>query len=159
MTCADVAEVLDAFVDAELPPPMLVAVARHAATCGGCEQLVRELTAAHDALERTVNAEAEALDLGAVWPAVARAADRIDARRRWLRRARTAPVWGVGLAAAIALFFLQSPVREPVHMAARPKPNQAVFERIDSGGNRFELRRDRKYGTTLIMVSADQAPQ
>ena len=159
MTCADVAQLLDAFVDAELPPPMLVAVARHAGTCGACEQLVRELTAAHDALERTVNAQADALDLGGVWPAVAVAADRIDARRRWLRRARTAPVWGVGLAAAIALFFLQSPVRGPQPTIAHARPNQAVFERIDTGGNRFELRRDRKYGTTLIMVSADQAAQ
>jgi hypothetical protein len=40
-------------------------------------------------------------------------------------------------------------------VAARPaRPNQAVIERINSDGRRFELRRERKLGTTLIMVSA-----
>src|SRR5207247_2105358 len=34
MTCAEVEGLLDAFVDAELPAPALLAVARHA---GGCE--------------------------------------------------------------------------------------------------------------------------
>ena len=41
-------------------------------------------------------------------------------------------------------------------MAAHVRPNQAVIERIDSEGGRFELRRERKNGTTLIMVSATQ---
>jgi hypothetical protein len=39
-------------------------------------------------------------------------------------------------------------------MATRARPNQAVIERIDSEGGRFELRRERKNGTMLIMVSA-----
>ncbi|HJQ74921.1 MAG TPA: zf-HC2 domain-containing protein, partial [Gaiellaceae bacterium] len=73
MTCADVGQLLDAFLDAELPAPMLLEVARHAAACPECEGAVRELTSIRDAVERTVRAEAEALDLGRVWPAVAAA--------------------------------------------------------------------------------------
>jgi hypothetical protein len=39
--------------------------------------------------------------------------------------------------------------------AARPRPNQTVIDRLDSDSARLELRRERKYGTTLIMVSAE----
>src|SRR5689334_11299137 len=100
MTCDDVTQLLDAFVDTELPPPMLVAVARHAAGCTACDVAVRDLSSVHDAVERTLAADAETLDLSRVWPAVAAAADRVDARRAWVVRLRTAPVWS---AAALAL--------------------------------------------------------
>lgn len=154
MTCADVADLLDRFVDAELPAPMLLAVARHAGTCPACDTAARELTAVRDLLGRTVQSEADAIDLSGVWPAVARAADRIDTRRTWVRRMRLAPVWGVGLAAASALFWLRATTPEPVRVAERPpRRNQAVIERIDSTSP-LELRRDRKDGTVLIMVSA-----
>ena len=157
MTCADVADLLDRFVDAELPAPMLLAVARHAGGCAACDAAVRDLTAIRETLERTVQAEAEALDLAGIWPAVMRSAERIDARRAWVRRVRLAPVWGVGLAAASALFWLRS-TPAPVRIAERPpRQNQAVIERLDTGAAPFELRRDRKYGTTLIMVNAPAA--
>jgi len=153
MTCADVADLLDRFVDAELPAPMLLAVARHAGACPACDTAARELTSVRDALGRTVQAEADRLDLSGVWPAVARTADRIDARRAWARRMRLAPVWGLGLAAASALFWLRA-TPEPVRVVERaPRRNQAVIERIDSASP-LELRRDRRDGTVLIMVSA-----
>lgn len=158
MTCGDVTDLLDAFVDAELPPPMLVAVARHAAGCGACDTQMRELAVLHETLERRGRGAIEAVDLSGVWPSVEAGLDRIDARRAWGRRLRSAPMWGaVAAMAAGALVWMRGGVPEPAHLAARPaRPNHAVIERIDSiDGARFELRRDRKYGTTLIMVSAD----
>ena len=153
MTCADVTDLLDRFVDAELPAPMLLAVARHAGAGPTCDTAARELTVVRELLGRTVQPEAERLDLSAVWPAVARAADRIDTRRTWVRRVRLAPVWGVGLAAASALFWLRT-TPEPVRVAERPaRRNQAVIERIDSASP-LELRRERKDGTVLSMVSS-----
>ena len=158
MTCGEVEALLDAFVDAELPAPMLLAVARHAGGCGACDTAVRELTALREAVERSVAGEAEALDLSRVWPAVRKGIDRHDARAAWRRRLGTVPAWGLALAAAAsAVFWLRSPGPEPARVAARPRPNQTVIERIDSSGP-FELRRERKNGTTLIMVSADGDP-
>jgi len=155
MTCGDVAQMLDDFVDAELPTSQLLAVARHAGSCPSCDLAVRELSALHDAIERSAREEVDALDLGGVWPAVSDGITRVEARRRWTRRLRAAPAWGVGLAAAAsAAFWLLAPAPELPRIAS-PRKNQAVIERIDSGGARFELRRERKYGTTLIMVSAD----
>jgi anti-sigma factor RsiW len=156
MTCAQVSELLDPFVDAELPAPMLLAVARHAAACPTCDTAVRELSVLHDVVERTARQEADTLDLSGVWPAVERAADRIDARGAWRRGLAKAPLWGIGLAMAASAFFWLRPASDPVRIAERPpRPNQAVIERLDSDGTRFELRRERKNGTTLIMVSAD----
>jgi len=158
MTCGEVEALLDAFVDAELPAAMLLAVARHAGACTACDAVVRELTTLREVVERSVAAEAEALDLSRVWPAVSQGIERLDARVEWRRRLRTAPAWGVALAvAASAVLWVRSPGPEPQRVAARPRPNQTVIERIDSSGH-FELRRERKNGTTLIMVSADGDP-
>jgi anti-sigma factor RsiW len=159
MTCGDVAQLLDAFVDAELPAPTLLAVARHAGACPSCDLAVRGLTTLHDTIERTARDEADALDLSGVWPAVEQRIEHGDARRRWVRRARRVPAWGLALAAAASVFFwfqAPSPLSEqPTRIAARPRPNQTVIERINSDSPRFELRRERKFGTTLIMVSTD----
>ena len=156
MTCADVARLLDAFVDAELPAPMLLAIARHAGSCSSCDAAVRDLTTLHEAVERSAREEAESLDLSGVWPGIARGIERAETRRLWLRRLRIAPALGIGLAAAAsAVFWFRAPALEPARVASRPRPNQAVIERLDSEGARFELRRERKYGTTIIMVSAD----
>jgi anti-sigma factor RsiW len=155
MTCADVAQLLDAFVDAELPAPMLLAVARHAGGCAACDAAIRELTALHEAVERTLRSGVESLDVSGVWPGVEAGLAREEARRAWRRRLRRAPVWGAVAAVAAGTFFwLGVPAHEPARLAAQPRPNQAVIERIDSEGGRLELRRERKYGTTLIMVSA-----
>jgi anti-sigma factor RsiW len=155
MTCGDVAQLLDAFVDAELPAPMLLAVARHAGACPSCDIAVRELTELREVVERSSQEDAAALDLSGIWPAVSEGIDRIDARRAWMRRLRSAPAWGLALAAAAsAVIWFRTPADEPARVAAR-RPNQAVIERIDSDSARFELRSERKLGTTLIMVSAD----
>jgi anti-sigma factor RsiW len=162
MTCGDVAQLLDAFVDAELPAPTLLAVARHAGACPSCDVAVRALTTLHDSIERTAREDADALDLSSVWPAVEQSIERGESWRRWMRRARRVPAWGVALAAAASVFFwVQSPPapsQQQHQQQARivpPRPNQTVIERINSDSPRFELRRERKLGTTLIMVSTD----
>ena len=163
LTCEDAAPLLDAFVDAELEGPTLVQVARHAAACQTCDTSLRELVALQEAVGRHGRAAGESLDLSGLWPALEPQLEHIDAQRAWRRRLRSGRVWsGVGLAlAASALFFLtgQEPTSPPV-VARAPRPNQAVIERIDTTGGRFELRRERKNGTTLIMVSAtgDELP-
>jgi anti-sigma factor RsiW len=155
MTCADVAELVDAFVDAELPGPTLLAVARHAGTCPACDSTLREVTSLHETVEHVVKTDADGLDLSGVWPSVAQRIGGIDSRRTWLRRARSAPALGFALAAAAAAAFwiVASPV--PVHVAARIRPNNAVIERLASDGARTEIRRERKNGTVAILVSAD----
>ena len=155
MTCGDVAEVLDAFIDAELPGPMLLAVARHAGGCPDCDGALREAAAFRETLERATRVEAETLDLSGVWSSVADRIDRVDARAAWRRRLRAAPAWGAALAAAAALatvWLRPASTPEPVRYAA-PRANNAVIERLNTGGLPFQIRSDRKYGTTAIVVN------
>jgi hypothetical protein len=160
MTCEDASPLLDAFVDAELEGPALIDVARHAAGCASCDGTLRELLALHEVVGRRGRAEAESLDLSGLWPALEPELDRADARRAWRRRLRSTPVWGGLALAASALFMLSGPAEKRPMQVAHARPNPAVIERIDSEGSRFAIRRERKNGTTLIMVSAtaDDAP-
>jgi anti-sigma factor RsiW len=153
LTCLEVAPLIDAFIDAELPRPTLLEVARHAGGCAACDRTLRELGELCEAVGRTERADAEALDVPDLWPGVARQVARQEVRRLWRRRLRAAPAWGMAAAAAAAvLLWVRGAPEEPARVAARPRPNQAVIERLD-GTARVELRHERKNGTTLIMVS------
>jgi hypothetical protein len=154
MTCEEASPLLDAFVDAELEGAALIDVARHAAACKSCDAALQELIALHETLGRHGRADGESVDLSGLWTALEPRLAQTDARRAWRRRLRAAPVWGGLAIAASALFFLSGPQQRPTQVAAHVRPNQAVIERIDSDAGRFELRRERKNGTTLIMVSA-----
>ena len=85
-----------------------------------------------------------------------RAADRpLGDAWRVAPRSRQLPVWGaVAALAAGALLWLRTPQPETVRVT-HARPNQAVIERlVSSEGARVGIMKDRKYGTTLIMVSA-----
>jgi anti-sigma factor RsiW len=151
VTCGDVTQLLDAFVDGELPTPMLLAVARHAGGCAGCERAAAEVSRLHDAVEGTFRADAEALDLSTVWPALEAKLDRVDTMRNWRRRLRSVPAWGAAVAvAAAAVFWLRTstPVTSPTRVVQRP--NHMVIDRLE--GAPFQVRRERKQGTTVIWV-------
>jgi hypothetical protein len=155
LTCGDAAAMLDAFVDGELERAALIDVARHAAVCRRCDGTLRELMALHDAIGAQGRVTADAVDLSGLWPALLPELDRADARRMWRRRLRAAPVWGGLAIAATALLWLGTTrPTSTTQVAARARPNHAVIERIDTDAGRIELRRERKNGTTLIMVSA-----
>src|SRR5262249_28971844 len=94
MTCADVDQLRDAFVDAELPGPMLLAVAAHAGSCAPCDQALRELGAVREAVQQVIERESDGLDLSGVWPAVATRVARAERWRTWRSRARRLPAWG-----------------------------------------------------------------
>ena len=112
MTCAEAEQLLDSFVDAELPGSMLLEVARHAGSCPACDRAVREVTTLRESVERVVRREVEGVDLSGVWPAVERRIGRSGTRGVWRHVHRQLP------------------------------------------GARVGIMKDRKYGTTLIMVSA-----
>ena len=164
MTCGDVDQHLDAFVDSELPPPMLLEVARHAAGCSACETAIRQLETIRRMLAETVRADVADLDLSGVWPRVSTQINGSRARRTWQRRLRTVPAWGAVLAAAAsAVFFVRVARHEPGRLAstqpqqiasrpqARTPQNLAYIDRL--AGKDVSIRREPKAGTTLIWVN------
>ena len=161
MTCGDVETLLDAFLDSELPPPMLIAVARHAGGCSECDQTIRSLTSIRDAVADTVRRDAEEVDLSNLWSRIDVAIDAVDRRRRWRERLRGAPKWAVGIAmaAGLALAALQyrdngtaTGVRVTQHKAF-PR-NHAWIDRV--AGRDVMLRQQPKDGTTVIFVNYAQ---
>jgi anti-sigma factor RsiW len=160
MTCADLEQHLDRFLDTELPPPMLLEIARHAAACPSCEETVRQMTSLHDAVARVAREEAAGLDLSGIWPGVATRIERMSARRAWARRLRSAPVWAATLAAAASLALWVRAPEPPAQIASAPRvvraatrmsPNMAYIDRL--AGKGLSVRREPKAGTTIIWVN------
>jgi len=173
MTCPDVEQLLGAFVDTELPPPQLLDVARHAATCPACDAAIRELTEVRASVAALLEREVRQLDLSGVWPAVDAAIDQQVPRRPRLVALRgTAPartrMWAALMAvAATAFLWLRGPSthphpgRQPVTVASASSgrasriSNDAGIDRI--AGRGITMRREPKSGTTIIWVSSNSA--
>lgn len=171
MTCPDVEQLLGAFVDTELPPPQLLDVARHAATCPACDATIRELTELRASVAALLEREVRRLDLSGVWPAVDAAIDQqVPRAPRLLALRRTAPaatrVWAALMAvAATAFLWLRGPSthpqpgKQPVTMASaagtRPQriSNDSWIDRI--AGRGITMRREPKSGTMIIWVSSN----
>ena len=161
MTCGDVETLLDAFLDSELPPPMLVAVARHAGGCSGCDETIRSLTSIREAVADTVRRDAEAVDLSGLWSRIDVAIDSVDRRRRWGERLRGAPMWVAGMAVAaglalVAMNYPGPPVKTQGPTVARnnfPR-NHVWIDRV--AGSNVMLRQQPKDGTTVMFVNYAQ---
>lgn len=168
MTCADVQQLIDGFLDTELSPPMLLDVARHAASCASCDADVRDLTELREIMVRNSETAVDALDLSGVWSTVAAgiARDEVTAARR--RRWKSIPAWApVAALAASLLVWVSIPgdvptaqAPAPVEVASVPKPfrpvsrqqrNHAYIDRL--AGKDIAVRREPKSGTTIIWVN------
>ena len=170
MDCPDIEQLLDAFVDSELPPPQLLEIAQHANACAACEVAIGERTALRQFVAALVEQEASRLDLSGVWPAVEATIGQpapVTARIIALRRTVPAlPAWGALAAlAAGVVFWLSGPTtrvaprvasRQPVAAermasarAIRPA-NHADIDRLS--GRDIAVRREPKNGTTIIWV-------
>ncbi len=178
MNCTDVSTLLDPFLDTELPPPMLLAVARHAGTCTTCDAAIREMTELRELVARGNAAAVDALDFGGVWSAVEAGVDRHDAALARSRRLRALPMWGTmaAMAAGLLLWMGQiEPPKAPTPSAARPQQvarvdrapsiaheksilssrkvdNHTYIDRLRAE-RAVDVRREPKSGTTIIWVN------
>lgn len=167
MTCAEAEPLLDRFLDRDLDPAELVAVARHTDGCAQCDRQLRELTAIGRALATTVAAEAANVDLRAVWPAVDAGIARVEQGRR-VRRLRSIPLVAGGLAIAASLMLTLWPRHTLDHPSGGAggggshirfaRANDAQFDRFRGHG--ATIQREPKEGTTLIWVNYNpESPQ
>lgn len=165
--CTDVAELLEAFVDSELPPDELLRVARHAGQCARCDGVVRGLLAVRDAVVADADRLIAGVDPSRVWAGVDAAITRIDGQAEWRRRneARRMPsssrrmtVWGsiAAVAAGVALFVgmpqgerPKGTVPTPAQQVAKNKriPNHVIIDQL--AGRDISVKRDDKVGTMI----------
>lgn len=169
MTCDDVQQHIHRFLDTELPPPMLLAVARHAGGCSACEARIRELSDLGDALRADVDAALATFAMADVWAGVAKGLDAHDAELARARRRRALPLWGSGLAAAAVLVAMLDILPRPgtgsgpqaarVQPPVQPVRQVAAIDRL-AVENRHEVqvRRDQKGFTLIALGAGNEAP-
>lgn len=170
MNCTDVSTLLDPFLDTELPPPMLLAVARHAGTCTTCDAAIREMTELRELVARGNAAAVDGLDLRSVWSAVEAGIDRHDASQARSRRLRALPMWGTmaAMAAGLLLWMGQieapkGPTPTPGKQIARADKGKSILSsrKIDNhtyidrlrAERAIDVRREPKSGTTVVWVN------
>jgi anti-sigma factor RsiW len=133
MTCSDIGQLLDAFVDTELSPPQLLDVARHAAVCTACDRAIRDLTGLRQSVAALVERESGDLDLSGIWPAV-EAAIRVPARSSgrivpFGRRVQAVPLWGAVIALAASVFvWLSGPSSELATQVSKQVSSQVATQ-------------------------------
>jgi anti-sigma factor RsiW len=169
--CTEVGELLDAFVDSELPPEELLRVARHAGQCARCDASVRGLLAVREAVVADTNRLIDGVDLSRVWAGVDAAITRVDGQAEWRRRgearratfgARRITIWGsmAAIAAGVALFVGMPPSERPRSASAPPPaqiaknkrvPNHVIIDQL--AGKDITLKRDDQKGGTMIWVN------
>lgn len=163
MTCDDVQQHIHRFLDTELPPPMLLAVARHAGGCSACDTRIRELSDLGDAVRADADAALETLDMRDVWAGVVKGLDAHDAETTRRRRLRALPLWGSGLAAAAVLVALLdgSPrpnVPAPSAQVPQPVRQVAAIDRLAVENHQVSVRRDQKGFTLIALGDGNEAP-
>lgn len=164
MTCDDVQQHIHRFLDTELPPPMLLAVARHAGGCSACEARIRELSDLGDLLRADADASLASLDMTGVWAGVEKGLDAHDAEVSRSRRLRALPLWGSGLAAAAVLVALldgsPSPngSTTPPHVQPPPRQVAAIDRLAVENRHQVSVRRDQKGFTLIALGAGNEAP-
>ncbi len=170
MTCDDVQQHIHRFLDTELPPPMLLAVARHAGGCSACEARIRELSDLGDALRADVDLSLATFDMSGVWAGVAKGLDVHDGEMARARRRRALPLWGSGLAAAAVLVAMLDlfprVVQTPPHdqtatqgHVTQPERRAAAIDRLAvEKSQEVSVRRDHKGFTLIALGSVNEAP-
>jgi anti-sigma factor RsiW len=169
MTCDDVQQHIHRFLDTELPPPMLLAVARHAGCCSACDARIRELSDLGDLIRADADAALASLDMSGVWAGVEKGLDAHDAEVAHRRRLRALPLWGSGVAAAAVLVALldNSPAPKPsISDMARQTPTVqqpvrqvAAIDRLAvENRHQISVRRDQKGFTLIALGAGNEAP-
>ncbi len=156
MACPDVEQLLDAFVDTELPPPQLLDVARHAATCATCDDAIRSLTALRQSVALLLERDGSDLDLSGVWPGVEAAIGTGRPRRGIVlglpRAIRSAPVWGAAMALAASLvFWFSAPSQRAPSQMANQAANQAANQVANQAAK--QMQASEPAGTQMASAS------
>ncbi len=126
MTCGEVQELIDDYVDGALTGPELHAVELHIASCAACREEERQLRALIARASALPREKAPPRDL---WPGIAaRLGEHGDARARWsgTRRVLFSRPMGLAAAAAVALALLSVLVGRPTGQATPPSPTGSI---------------------------------
>jgi anti-sigma factor RsiW len=172
-TCPDFARDFDGYLDGELDPERLRAMAFHAEDCAACGADLGRAEEVQRLFASAVEARVAEIDTSGLWASIARDLDaspkrgtlelaRDAARRLFAAEMRLRPLPALALSGALAAlvaFWLWPGVRQPA--AVEVANNHAQIERIESSAPHVAVWSEPERHTTAIWVASydpDGAP-
>lgn len=167
MTCRDAASLLSLFLDGELDPHQMRALALHSARCPACERELHDLERLQEVISTTISCAVDDIDLDGFWPGIERRLTspqhpwwhRVGAwweegERAWLIRV---PAFAAVVAAAAFAFFLFTRTPTPEPQSAAPQiaavDNATSIESLESDVDSVAVLNDPETRTTVLWVN------
>lgn len=168
MICRDAAPLLPFFLDGELDPHQMRAVALHSALCLTCEQDLRRLERLQEVVNSTISSTVDEIDFDNFWPGIERRLSITrhpwwqlvrawwsEGERAWVIRV---PAFAAAVAvAAFALFLFTRPSSAPDAQLASPQlaavDNATSIESLDSDVDSVAVLNDPETRTTVLWVN------
>ncbi|MFI5398000.1 MAG: anti-sigma factor family protein [Candidatus Binatia bacterium] len=171
MTCREAANLLPLFLDGELDPRQMRAVALHSTRCSNCEQDIRHLERMQELISESVSNAVDEVDFENFWPAIEQ---RLSSTRQpwWLRLRGW---WGDGehgwivrlpafaaaaVIAALALLLfthVTQPTSQPGASQLAVVDNATSIESLDTDVDSVAVLNDPETRTTVLWVNDVQA--
>jgi len=168
MTCRDAAPLLALFLDGELDPHQMRAIALHSARCTNCERDLRDLERLQEAISTTINSSVDEIDLETFWPSINRRLSTIrhpwwhqitawwgDLDQAWMIRLPGFAAAAVAAAFALFLFTRPSPnppEAQPASSQLAAVDNATSIESLDSDVDSVAVLNDPETRTTVLWV-------
>ena len=154
MTCREVENVADLFIDGELEARVMRAVAMHITRCPLCEALIQRLERLQDVISETFNDAVASVDFSRFWSAVSARAG--DVRPSWLRWSAELLTPGRAFAAAAVIALVVSGVALYRGTAEAPSAvranNQVRIDSLVAESDSVALLSEPRSNTTVIWV-------
>ncbi len=168
MTCRETSNLLPLFLDGELDPRQMRAVALHSSRCVHCESELRQLERLQELVSTTVASAVDEIDLSEFLAGVearlgpGRCSWRNRARAWWEEREfnwTTVPVLvSVGAIAALALIlWTRAPQPTTRPDASQVADNTTSIDSLDTDLDSVAVLNDPETSTTVLWVSDDAA--
>ena len=171
MTCREASNLLALFVDGELDPRQMRAVALHGTRCSSCELELRQLERLQQIVSETVNRRLDQLDLQNFWQKIEPrlpviAGSRWQRIRVWWSEHESqwwlgVPAFAAAAAVALLAFVLYTQMHQPTTQPDTGVPQvasadaPASIDSLDADASSVAVVNDPETHTTILWVSED----
>ncbi len=171
MTCREASKLLSLFLDGELDPRQMRAVALHDTRCPTCESELRSIERLQELVSDGINARVDEMDLTNLWPAVEAQLGNVrvswwgrvaewwrDGEHLWVRRLPAfAAVAAVAVLALLLLLRAPQPTTNPAAPQLASIDNAASIDTLDTDVDTVTMLNDPDTRTTVLWVSDETA--
>ena len=167
MTCREATTLLPLFVDGELDPRQMRALALHSSRCASCETELRAVERLQEAVNDLITTRVDALDLSSFWSSIEPRLGRLrvprterfrlwweERREAWAVRIPALAAAAVIAAIAFGLWWRQPQLStQPGAPVVAAVDNAAMIDSLDTDMDSVAVFSDPETRTTVLWVS------